>query len=113
MKKLSILLLALVLSVCLTAVCYAATGEELLKGAEMYLTFEDAYDDINGHQNVQVDGDDPEFVEGRFGKAAAIRSGEGSLYAEDLKFGTNSFTVTCWVNVHEHESDPCLFANKD
>ena len=31
MKKLSILLLALVLSVCLTAVCYAATGEELLK----------------------------------------------------------------------------------
>ena len=113
MKKLSILLLALVLSVCLTAVCYAATGEELLKGAEMYLTFEDAYDDVNGHQNVQVDGDDPEFVEGRFGKAAAIRSGEGSLYAEDLKFGTNSFTVTCWVNVHEHESDPCLFANKD
>ena len=113
MKRTGGILLALLLSFMLAAVCYAATGEELLKSAEMYLTFEDSYADVNGKVEVQVDGDDPEFVEGRFGKAAGIRSGEGALYTEDLKFETHSFTVTTWVNVHEHDSDPCLFANKD
>ena len=84
MKKLSALLLVILLSVCLTAVCYAATGEELLKQAEMYLTFEDSYADTTGKVDVQVDGDDPAFVEGRFGKAAAFVSGDGALYTEDL-----------------------------
>ena len=113
MKKLSLILLAVLLCSLLAVAAHAATGEELLKSAEMYLTFEDSYSDVNGKHEVQVDGDDPEFLEGRFGKAAAIRSGEGALYTEDLKFGTNSFTITTWVNVHEHDSDPCLFANKD
>ncbi|MBE6724175.1 MAG: LamG domain-containing protein, partial [Ruminococcaceae bacterium] len=113
MKRTGGILLALLLALMLSAVCYAATGEELLKSAEMYLTFEDSYADVNGKVEVQVDGDDPEFVEGRFGKAAGIRSGEGALYTEDLKFETHSFTVTTWVIVHEHDSDPCLFANKD
>ena len=113
MKKLGAILLVVLMTVALSAVAYAATGEELLKSAEMYLTFEDSYADVNAKHEVQVDGDDPEYVEGRFGKAAAIKSGEGAYYTEDLKFGTNSFTVTMWVNVHEHDSDPCLFANKD
>ena len=55
MKKLSALLLVVLLSVCLTAVCYAATGEELLKQAEMYLTFEDSYADTNGKVEVQTE----------------------------------------------------------
>ena len=113
MKKITAVMLILFLSAVLAVSAYAATGEELLKSADMYLTFEDSYADVNGKAEVQVDGDDPEFVEGRFGKAAAIRSGEGALYTEDLKFETKSFTVTTWVNVHEHDSDPCLFANKD
>ncbi|MBO6052577.1 MAG: discoidin domain-containing protein [Clostridia bacterium] len=113
MKKLGAILLVVLMTIALSAVCYAATGEELLKSAEMYLTFEDTYADVSAKHEIQVDGDDPEFVEGRFGKAAAIHSGDGALYTEDLKFETNSFTVTTWVNVHEHDSDPCLFANKD
>ena len=113
MKKFAVILMAAFLTVLLAATAYAATGEELLKSAEMYLTVEDSYADVNGKVEVQVDGDDPAFVEGRFGKAAAFLSGEGALYTEDIKFGTNSFTVTTWVNVHEHDGDPCLFSNKD
>ena len=94
MKKITAVMLILFLSAVLAVSAYAATGEELLKSADMYLTFEDSYADVNGKVEVQVDGDDPEFVEGRFGKAAAIRSGEGALYTEDLKFETKSFTVT-------------------
>ncbi|MBE6723580.1 MAG: LamG domain-containing protein, partial [Ruminococcaceae bacterium] len=112
MKKLCTIFLVLFLTALLSVTAFAATGEELLQKAEMYLTFEDGLTDTAGNHTVESDGD-TEYVEGRFGQAAAIRSGENALYTEDLKFGTESFTIACWVKMYDHESDPCLFANKD
>ena len=87
--------------------------EELLKSAEMYLKFDDSYADANGKVEVQVDGENPRFVEGKFGKAASLVSGESTLFTKDLKFGADSFSVTTWVNMQIHSGDPCFFANKN
>ncbi len=91
---------------------YAATGEELLKSAEMYLTFEDTLDDVMGNHTVESDGDTP-FVEGKFGQGINVESAVNSLYIEDLKFEDSSFTIATWINCHEHSGDPVLFGNKD
>lgn len=91
---------------------YAASGEELLKSAEMYLTFEDTLDDVMGNHTVESDGDTP-FVDGKFGKGINVESAVNSLYIEDLKFEDSSFTITTWINCHEHGGDPVLFGNKD
>ena len=112
MKRLSIILFALFLSSLLAVGVFAATGKELLNGAEMYLTFEDNIVDQTGKHTLKFDGDEA-FTEGKFGKAAQIVDAVDSIYTEDLKFGTNSFTITCWVKVNNHASDPCLFSNKN
>ena len=71
MKHFSAILLVLFLTVLLSAAAFAATGEELLGKAEMHLTFEGNPDDVTGKHTVESDGD-TEYVEGRFGSAAAI-----------------------------------------
>ena len=90
----------------------AASGEELLKSAEMYLTFEETLDDVMGNHTVESDGDTP-FVDGKFGKGINVESAVNSLYIEDLKFEDSSFTIATWINCHEHSGDPVLFGNKD
>ena len=112
MKKLAFLLSAVLLASLLCVSAFAATGEELLKSADLYLRFDGTLDDEAGNHTVQPDGD-AVYVDGRFGQAAQTVQAENSLYMEDMLFGADSFTVTTWVKVDEHSGDPCLFANKD
>ena len=112
MKKFWMIPAAAALAVACGISAYAASGEELLKTAEMYLTFEETLDDVMGNHTVESDGDTP-FVDGKFGMGVNIENAVNSLYIEDLKFEESSFTITTWINCHEHSGDPVLFGNKD
>ena len=112
MKKLWLVLTAVVLVVCCSLNVLAAEGEDLLKSADLYLDFENEVKDVTGNYDLYLEGDIP-LVEGRFGTAGNIVSGLNFIGVEELKFGTDSFTVSTWLNVHEHAGDPVLFGNKD
>ena len=112
MKKIWMIPVVAALAVACGVSASAANGEELLKNAEMYLTFEETLDDVMGNHTVESDGDTP-FVDGKFGKGVNIENAVNSLYIEDLKFEDSSFTITTWINCHEHSGDPVLFGNKD
>ncbi len=51
------------------------------------------------------------FVEGYFGKGVSLYDGHISI--PDYAPGTDSFTVSLWVNTQGVNSDPPLFSNKD
>jgi len=112
MKKLWLVLTAAVLVICCSLNVLAADGKELLDSADVHITFDEKIEDANENYELYIEGD-VELVEGRFGTAGNIVSGVNYIAVEELKFGTDSFTVSTWLNVHEHSGDPVLFGNKD
>ncbi len=112
MKKLWLVLTAAILIACCSLNVLAADGKELLDSAELYITFDEKIEDVTDNYELYIEGD-VALVEGRFGTAGNIVSGLNYIGVEELKFGTDSFTVSTWINVHEHAGDPVLFGNKD
>ncbi len=112
MKKTGFILAIVVLTMLCCVPVFAATGEELLGTADLYLTFEDEVKNVNEKYELSMDGD-ASFVDGKFGKAFAMEIGGNPIIVDELKFGTDSFTVTAWLNCHEHSGDPAIFGNKD
>ncbi len=112
MKKLWLTLTAVILVVCCSLNVCAAEGEDLLNSADVHITFDEKIEDANENYELYIEGD-IELVDGRFGTAGNIISGLNFISVEELKFGTDSFTVSTWINTHEHSGDPVLFGNKD
>ena len=112
MKRFWKILTAVVLVALFAIPAMAATGEELLKSADVYLTFEGEIKDVNGNYSVISEGDTP-LVEGKFGQGANCQAAVNYLTVEELTFGTSSFTVSTWVKQNAVSGDPVLFGNKD
>ncbi len=114
MKKLWLLMAALIAGSSLAVPTAAAdSGADLLESADVYITFEDnSIEDVNQNYNVFSDGETP-IVEGKFGTAGNVTSAINFITVENLKFGTDSFTVATWLKIDEHKGDPVLFGNKD
>jgi len=112
MKKFWLAFAVIASAVLLSIPTFAASGEELLKSADVYMTFEDGIKDDNGNYSIYVEGDTP-IVEGRFGSAINIKSVVNFLTVEEFFFDDDSFTITAWLNAHEHSGDPVIFGNKN
>ncbi len=112
MKKFWFASAAIAAAALLSVPTFAASGEELLKSADVYMTFEDGIKDDTGKYSVYVEGDTP-IVEGRFGSAINIKSAVNYLALEEFVFEDDSFTITAWLNAHAHAGDPVIFGNKD
>jgi len=112
MKRFWKILTAVVLVALFAIPAMAATGEELLKSADVYLTFEGEIKDVNGNYSVISEGDTP-LVEGKFGQAANCQAAVNYMTVEELTFGTSSFSVSLWVKQNAVSGDPVLFGNKD
>jgi len=112
MKKFWFVSAAIATAALLSIPTFAASGEELLKSADVYMTFEDGIKNDNGSYSVYAEGDSP-IVEGRFGSAINIKSAVNYLTVEEFYFDAESFTITSWLNVHEHSGDPVVFGNKN
>ena len=120
MKKLALVLAAVMVMSCMMIVPTAATsGADVLASADMYLTFEDnSYADTKGNYTVvtsDTNYETPEAVfaaEGKFG--GSIETTAASfLTVEGLDF-TGSFTLTTWVRIDFRDGgDPAVFGNKD
>ncbi len=52
------------------------------------------------------------YYDGIYGQSL-ILTGSNYVSCEDLKFGTDSFSIACWVNLASTVSDPVIFSNKD
>ncbi|MBE6542440.1 MAG: LamG domain-containing protein, partial [Ruminococcaceae bacterium] len=117
MKKLSLILAALLVGTSLIFVPAAATdamGADLLASADVYLDFEnESYANLNDQAYTVVSEGDTYFVDGRFGGAANIFSGANYLTVENLTFGADSYTITAWFQVLSYSGDPAMFGNKD
>ena len=115
MKKNLYLLVALtVLLSLLTVPAWAASGADLLKGADLHLTFDDELiEDANRNYDITDAGSPTPIVDGRFGKAAHIDVTDNYLIVEEMSLGTSSFTFSTWLYINEHSGDPVLIANKD
>ena len=74
-----------------------------------YLTFDGDVTDEMGAATTQ--GGKLYFVEGYFGEGARLEDGYVSI--PDYAPGTNSFSVSLWVNTKGVTSDPPLFSNKN
>jgi len=121
MKKLALVLAAVMVASCMLIVPTAATsGADVLASADMYLTFEDeSYADTKGNYSV-ITADssfgipEAKFAEeGKFG--GSIETSQNSfLVVEDLVFGADSYTISAWTKIVAYNgSDPVLFGNKD
>jgi len=111
MKKLWLAPAALAAAALLSVPTFAASGEELLKSADVYLTFEGEIEDANGNYSIYSDGETP-LVDGRFGSAANVKNAVNYLTVEEFTFDAESFTVTAWLNAHAHSGDPVIFGTK-
>lgn len=111
MKKLALVISSIIILAMLTPAVFAATGDELLKSADVYLTFEDGIKDDNGKYTILSDGNTP-IVGGRFGSGVNFQGGVNFLTVDGWKFGTDSFTFATWIFCHEQGSDPAIAGSK-
>ena len=113
MKKLSLVLAAVLLatSLCVPAAADSADAATLLSQADCYINFDDGIVDVNGNYEVVSVGE-TRLVDGVIGKAAKTVGDVNHISIPEMKFGTDSFTVTAWVKPISQTSDPVLFGNK-
>ncbi|MBR4896220.1 MAG: discoidin domain-containing protein, partial [Clostridia bacterium] len=90
---------------------FTVDPQSVLDSADLYISFDDGITDAKGHA-VRQEGE-VETVDGISGKALKIDGDKGHIAIDDYKFGTDSFTVTAWINGESSTSDPCIFSNKD
>lgn len=114
MKKLSMVLAVLMIaaSFCIpTAAVQKVDVAALLAEADCYINFDDGIVDVNGNYEVVSVGDTT-LVDGVIGKAAKTIGEKNYISIPEMKFGTDSFTLTAWVKTISQSSDPVLFGNK-
>ncbi|MBE6540963.1 MAG: LamG domain-containing protein [Ruminococcaceae bacterium] len=88
------------------------TGKELIDTAVVYLPLDNDTNNANNGAKVSSVGETA-LVDAKFGKGADLNNAANYLTVEGLKFGTDSFTVSTWLNITEFSSDPAIFGNKD
>ncbi len=79
------------------------------KNLTAYLTFDGDITDACGAATTKTGN--LYFVEGYFGQGVSLN--DGYVTIPDYVPGTDSFSVSLWVNTTGVSSDPALFANKD
>ena len=86
MKKNLYLLVALTdLLSLLTVPAWAASGADLVKGADLHLTFDDELiEDANRNYDITDAGSPTPIVDGRFGKAAHIDVTDNYMIVEEI-----------------------------
>ena len=95
----------------LAPLTYTADGQVVRDSAEFYLSFEDGVKDDRGNYTVTATGEIP-TSDGAVGKAGHFADGN-FLTIDNYSFGTDSFTVSVWLNEHTINSDPLILSNKD
>ncbi|MBR5741972.1 MAG: LamG domain-containing protein, partial [Firmicutes bacterium] len=95
----------------LAPLTYTADGMAVRDSAEFYLSFDNGIQDDRGAYTVTKNGDVP-TVEGVVGQAGHFADAN-YLTIDNYSFGTDSFTVSVWLNEHEIVNDPLILSNKD
>lgn len=93
----------------------------ITNGLVAHLKFDGDYSDSSGRGNNASAVGTPGFAPGKVGQAfkfTTMKDGSTINYATlgapaDLNFGTNSFTVSFWVNCSDQVDDPAFISNKD
>ncbi len=90
---------------------YTADGEAVRQKADLYISFDDGVKDDMGHYTLTPSGE-TKTVEGKSGSAGNF-NGTNNLLVDGFKFGTDSFTLSLWLNEHEVVTDPTILSNKN